>query len=212
MDVTLQRLDSTKFANYREGLIVLLLDAVSHDASIGFLADLDEREAAEYFAQVHAAMTDGSLLLWVAHEQGRVLGSVQLSLCQKPNGLNRAEIQKLLVLSTARRRGIARLLMQAVEQEAEHADRIAERIVQLNGEPDFNPQNLVQRSHAEYDDSGDIKSMIRANLIAERIAIESYRQMIERIGDTDPTTRQMLIEIMAVEEEHADDMGDLLDI
>lgn len=118
MDVTLQRLDSANFANYREGLIVLLLDAVNDGASIGFLADLDEREAAEYFAQVHAAMTDGSLLLWVAHEQGRVLGSVQLSLCQKPNGLNRAEIQKLLVLSTARRRGIARLLMQAVEQEA----------------------------------------------------------------------------------------------
>lgn len=123
MDVTLQRLDSTKFANYREGLIVLLLDAVSHDASIGFLADLDEREAAEYFAQVHAAMTDGSLLLWVAHEQGRVLGSVQLSLCQKPNGLNRAEVQKLLVLSTARRRGVARLLMLAVEQEAAARER-----------------------------------------------------------------------------------------
>ena len=118
MDVTLQRLDSTNFANYREGLIVLLLDAVNDGASIGFLADLDEGEAADYFAQVHAAMTDGSLLLWVAHEQGRVLGSVQLSLCQKPNGLNRAEIQKLLVLSDARRRGIARLLMQAVEQEA----------------------------------------------------------------------------------------------
>jgi acetyltransferase len=118
VDVTLQRLDSANFANYREGLIVLLLDAVNDGASIGFLADLDEREAADYFAQVHAAMTDGSLLLWVAHEQGRVLGSVQLSLCQKPNGLNRAEIQKLLVLSDARRRGIARLLMQAVEQEA----------------------------------------------------------------------------------------------
>lgn len=97
-------------------------------------------------------------------------------------------------------------------QEADHANRIAERIVQLNGEPDFNPRTLVERSHAEYDDSGDIKSMIRANLIAERIAIESYRQMIERIGDSDPTTRQMLIEIMAVEEEHADDMSDLLDL
>ncbi|MCQ9617756.1 ferritin-like domain-containing protein [Paenalcaligenes niemegkensis] len=97
-------------------------------------------------------------------------------------------------------------------QEQEHANRIAERIVQLNGEPDLDPATLLQRSHAEYDDSQDIKSMIRANLIAERIAIESYRQMIERIGDTDPTTRQMLIEIMAVEEDHADDMSDLLDL
>ncbi|MCW1935771.1 GNAT family N-acetyltransferase [Pseudomonas sp. MDMC_285] len=118
MSVTLQRIDSADFANYREGLIVLLLDAVNDGASLGFLADLDERGAAEYFTQVHAGIADGSLLLWVAHEQCRVMGSVQLSLCQKPNGLNRAEIQKLLVLSTARRRGIARLLMQAVEQEA----------------------------------------------------------------------------------------------
>jgi bacterioferritin len=96
-------------------------------------------------------------------------------------------------------------------QEAEHADRIAERIVQLNGEPDFTPATLTDRSHAEYDDSTDIKGMIRANLIAERVAIESYRQMIERIGDTDPTTKHLLIDIMAVEEEHADDMKDLLD-
>jgi bacterioferritin len=96
------------------------------------------------------------------------------------------------------------------EEEEDHAAQIAERIVQLNGEPDFNPSSLVARSHAEYDESTDIKDMIRANLIAERVAIESYRQMIERIGDTDPTTRHMLINIMAVEEEHADDMSDLL--
>ncbi|KAF3996111.1 ferritin-like domain-containing protein [Glaciimonas immobilis] len=95
-------------------------------------------------------------------------------------------------------------------EESGHADMIAERIVQLNGKPDFNPAGLRERSHAEYDDSEDIVSMIKANLIAERIAIETYRQMIERIGDTDPTTRHMLVNIMAVEEEHADDMRDLL--
>ncbi|MBF6615240.1 MAG: ferritin-like domain-containing protein [Candidimonas sp.] len=97
------------------------------------------------------------------------------------------------------------------QEEEEHAGRIAERIVQLNGEPDFNPATISQRSHAEYDECTDIKGMIRANLVAERIAIESYRQMIERIGDTDPTTKHLLIDIMAVEEEHADDMRDLLD-
>lgn len=100
--------------------------------------------------------------------------------------------------------------LEHAQQEQAHADRIAERIVQLNGEPDLDPATLTQRSHAEYDISTDIKDMIRANLIAERIAIESYRQMIVEIGDTDPTTRQMLIEIMASEEEHADDMSDLL--
>ncbi|MFM9437142.1 bacterioferritin [Janthinobacterium sp. CG_23.3] len=96
-------------------------------------------------------------------------------------------------------------------QEQEHADWLAERIVQLNGKPDFNPATLLARSHAEYDDSASVQSMVRANLIAERVAIESYRQMIEQIGATDPTTRHLLVKIMAVEEEHADDMRDLLE-
>jgi bacterioferritin len=96
-------------------------------------------------------------------------------------------------------------------QEQEHADWLAERIVQLNGKPDFNPATLLARSHAEYDESASVQSMVRANLIAERVAIESYRQMIEQIGDTDPTTRHLLVKIMAVEEEHADDMRDLLE-
>jgi bacterioferritin len=100
--------------------------------------------------------------------------------------------------------------LEHAQQEQQHADQIAERIVQLNGSPNFNPSTLAARSHAEYDESGEVQAMIRANLIAERVAIESYRQMIAAIGDKDPTTRQMLVGIMAVEEEHADDMRDLL--
>ena len=100
--------------------------------------------------------------------------------------------------------------LEHAQQEQDHADRIAERIVQLNGSPNFNPATLTQRSHAEYDDSEDVQAMIRADLIAERVAIESYRQMIQAIGDKDPTTKNMLIEILATEEEHADDMRDLL--
>ncbi len=100
--------------------------------------------------------------------------------------------------------------LEHAQQEQDHADRIAERIVQLNGSPNFNPATLAQRSHAEYDDSEDVQAMIRADLIAERVAIESYRQMIVAIGDKDPTTKNMLIEILATEEEHADDMRDLL--
>jgi len=100
--------------------------------------------------------------------------------------------------------------LEHAQQEQDHADRIAERIVQLNGSPNFNPATLTARSHAEYDDSDDAQAMIRADLIAERVAIESYRQMIQAIGDKDPTTRNMLIDIMSVEEEHADDMRDLL--
>jgi bacterioferritin len=101
--------------------------------------------------------------------------------------------------------------LEHAQEEQEHADWLAERIVQLNGEPNFNPEGLTERSHAEYDDSTNVQKMIRANLIAERVAIESYRQMIERIGDSDPTTRQLLVKIMAVEEEHADDLRDMLD-
>ena len=103
----------------------------------------------------------------------------------------------------------AEFLQHAIEEQG-HADLLAERIVQLNGKPDFNPATLTERSHAEYDDSDGIQSMIKANLIAERIAIEAYRQMIEALGETDPTTRHMLVGIMAMEEEHADDMRDLL--
>jgi bacterioferritin len=100
--------------------------------------------------------------------------------------------------------------LEHAQQEQEHADSLAERIVQLNGSPNFNPATLVARSHAEYDASDDVQAMIRSNLIAERVAIESYRQMIAAIGDKDPTTKHLLIGIMAVEEEHADDMRDLL--
>jgi bacterioferritin len=101
--------------------------------------------------------------------------------------------------------------LEHAQQEQDHADRIAERIVQLNGAPNFNPATLAARSHAEYDDSDDVQAMIRADLIAERVAIESYRQMIQAIGDKDPTTKNMLIDIMAVEEEHAEDLRDFLD-
>ena len=95
-------------------------------------------------------------------------------------------------------------------EELQHADQIAERIVQLGGEPDLDPASLKSRSHAEYRIGKTVQEMIRENLVAERIAIESYREMIQYIGDTDPTTRRMLEEILATEEEHADDLADLL--
>lgn len=95
--------------------------------------------------------------------------------------------------------------------EAGHADRIAQRIVQLGGEPDFAPDRLAQRSHADYDDSKDLTHMLRANLVAERVAVETYRQMIDLIGDKDPTTRRLLEEVLVDEEEHADELKDLLD-
>ena len=96
-------------------------------------------------------------------------------------------------------------------EELGHADLIAARIVQLGGEPDFSPDSLVSRSHAEYVAADSLASMIKENLIAERIAIDSYRGMIQYLGDQDPTTRRMLETILAMEENHADEMADLLD-
>jgi bacterioferritin len=95
-------------------------------------------------------------------------------------------------------------------EESAHADKLAERIVQLGGEPDFCPDTLSQRAHASYDDATDLPSMIRSNLVAERVAIEAYSQMIALVGDKDPTTRRMLEDILQQEQEHADELKDWL--
>lgn len=101
-------------------------------------------------------------------------------------------------------------LVHANEEQA-HADLIAERIVQLGGEPDFAPQTLLERSHADYDESRDLQAMIRANLVAERVAIEAYSQMIRLIADKDTTTRRILERVLEDEQEHADELSDWLD-
>ena len=96
-------------------------------------------------------------------------------------------------------------------EEQEHADRFAERIVQLGGAPDFAPDSLKTRSHSEYKEGDNLTDMIRENLIAERIAIDTYRAIIHYLGENDITTRRIFEEVLAVEEEHADDMADLLE-
>lgn len=106
---------------------------------------------------------------------------------------------------------IAEEFMVHANEEAAHGDLLAKRIVQLGGEPDFSPATLLERSHADYNDSNDLQAMIKANLIAERIACEAYRQMISMLADKDPTTRRMLESILAEEEEHADELSDWLE-
>jgi len=96
-------------------------------------------------------------------------------------------------------------------EEQQHADQIAQRIVQLNGEPNFSPEGLAGRAHAEYVEGNDLLDMIKEDLVAERIAIDSYREMIEYIGDKDTTTKRMLEGILAMEEEHADDLVGMLE-
>lgn len=105
---------------------------------------------------------------------------------------------------------VAAEFLEHANEEQGHADQIAERIVQLGGEPNFSPEGLSSRSHAEYIEGDSLLDMIKENLVAERIAIESYSEMIRYFGDKDPTSRRLMEEILAVEEEHADDMADLL--
>ncbi len=105
---------------------------------------------------------------------------------------------------------VAQEFQEHAAEEQGHADRIAGRITQLGGEPNFNPDGLSSRSHSEYVEGESLVDMIREDLVAERVAIESYSEIIRFLGDRDVTTRRMMEEILAVEEEHADDLRDLL--
>lgn len=105
---------------------------------------------------------------------------------------------------------VAQEFLEHANEEQTHADAIAKRIVQLGGEPNFNPEGLTGRSHSQYAEGNDLTDMIKEDLVAERIAIDSYREIVQYIGDKDPTTRRLMEDILAKEEEHADDMANLL--
>ena len=105
---------------------------------------------------------------------------------------------------------VAEEFLQHAREEEVHADQVARRITQLGGVPNLNPEGLATRSHSEYRDTTDLEEMIREDLAAERVAIATYSEIIRWLGDDDPTTRRMMEEILAKEEEHANDLADLL--
>ncbi|MFN0119626.1 MAG: bacterioferritin [Blastocatellia bacterium] len=105
---------------------------------------------------------------------------------------------------------VAKEFLQHAREEQIHADQIAQRITQLQGEPNFNPEGLATRSHSEYVEGSSLAEMIREDLVAERIAIESYSEIIRWLGNDDPTTRNLIEDILKKEEEHADDMANML--
>src|SRR5258705_2163319 len=107
--------------------------------------------------------------------------------------------------------GVAAEFLEHANEEQQHADQIAQRIVQLGGEPDFSPDGLSSRSHAAYVEGETLEDMIKEDLVAERIPIDSYREIIAYLGDADPTTRRLMEEILAKEEEHADDLANLIE-
>ena len=106
---------------------------------------------------------------------------------------------------------VAQEFLQHANDEQGHADQIASRIIQLGGEPNFSPEGMLTRSHSEYVEGASLREMIKEDLVAERVAIDSYTEMIRYVGENDITTRRMLEAILAVEEEHADDMASLLE-
>lgn len=106
---------------------------------------------------------------------------------------------------------VAQEFLEHAAEEQEHADLIAERITQLDGEPNFNPEGLLTRSHSEYVEGESLVDMIREDLVAERIAVESYSEIIRYLGNNDPTSRRLMESILAKEEEHAEDMSTLLE-
>jgi len=105
---------------------------------------------------------------------------------------------------------VAQEFLQHANEEQQHADQIAARITQLGGEPNFSPEGLLTRSHSEYVEGKSLVDMVKEDLVAERVAIDSYSEMIQYIGDNDPTTQRMLEGILAMEEEHADDLSSIL--
>ena len=106
--------------------------------------------------------------------------------------------------------GVEDEFLEHARQEQDHADRVAKRITELGGRPNLDPEGLASRSHASYGEGDDLEEMIKEDLVAERIAIATYSEIVRWLGNDDPTTRRMMEEILATEEEHADDMAKLL--
>ena len=155
-------------------------------------------------------------------EQGAVTASYRADRATVIKLLNEALATEIVCILRYRRHhfmaaginadAVAAEFLTHANEEQGHADQIAARIVQLNGQPNFNPEGLLSRSHAEYVEGGDLVDMIKEDLVAERIAIDSYREMVNYLGERDTTTRRMLEGILAVEEEHADDLVGMLEV
>jgi bacterioferritin len=153
-------------------------------------------------------------------EEGAITGAYKADSQQVVKVLNEALATELVCVLRYKRHYFAAQgidsdpvraeFLEHANEESEHADKVAQRIVQLNGEPNFQPEGLATRSHSQYVEGDDLVSMIKEDLVAERIAIETYSEIVRWLGDGDPTTRRVIEEILAKEEEHAEDLVSLL--
>jgi bacterioferritin len=154
-------------------------------------------------------------------DKGAVTEAYELDVKQVCDVLNQALATEIVCVLRYKRHyfmatglnkdAVAAEFLEHANDEQQHADSIAERITQLGGAPDLNPEGMASRSHSEYKPGTTLVDMIKEDLIAERIAIESYTEIIRYLGDKDVTTRRLMEQILAVEEEHANDMHDLLE-
>ena len=173
--------------------------------------------AGEFLSDIHAIRSRARQHI----ERGAITEGYQANLATVIRLLNEALATEIVCVLRYKRhfymanginaQPVAQEFLQHANDEQLHADQIAARIVQLGGQPNFSPEGLASRSHSEYVEGESLMDMIREDLVAERVAIDSYGEMIRYIGDKDPTTRRMMEGILAMEEEHADDLVTLLE-
>ncbi|HRF11460.1 MAG: Bacterioferritin [Candidatus Accumulibacter phosphatis] len=161
--------------------------------------------------RVHQQAEKGAVVFADAADSENVIATLNEALATELVCMLRYKRHQFMAASVSAAPVAAEFLAHAID-EMSHADLLAGRIVELGGEPNFSPDGLAARSHAEYVEGNSLASMIMENLIAERIAIESYREAIFRLGDQDPTTRRVLEEILAREDQHAENLASLIEI
>ena len=166
-------------------------------------------DIADLRARARRQVQDGAVTASYAANRDAVLGLLNQALATEIVCVLRYRRHYFMV-SGAVGEAIKDELLKHANEEQGHADKLAERIVQLGGEPDLNPASLIARSHSEYVEGKSLSDMLREDLVAERIAIESYGEMIRYVGDGDPTTRRLLEGILANEEEHAEELASML--
>ena len=169
-----------------------------------FLSDIQElrRRARQHIEQ-------GAVTVGYQADRERVIGVLNEALATEIVCVLRYK-RHYFMASGIHANAVAQEFLEHANDEQGHADQIAERITQLSGEPNFNPEGLAMRSHSQYVEGGSLMDMIREDLVAERIAIESYGEIVRFLGDRDIVSRRMMEGILAVEEEHADDLKNLL--
>jgi len=181
-----------------------ILESNRSGAQLGELTDRNTLRA-----DARRSVSDGAVTAAYAADREGVIAMLQTALATELTCVLRYR-QHHFVVKSPNSIGVKNEFLEHAIEEQQHADQLAERIVQLGGTPDMNPATFAARSDAEYVAGTEMRQMLTENLVAERIAVQAYTEMIHAIGESDPTTRRLLEEILAKEEEHADELSDLL--